>query len=140
MSVLAGLVADAHPAGHRVTAGQGAGIDPQVKHAAVLADPAGGEGDLPAAADPLQDSVVLRLQFLRDDLRLLADDLGSGPPEEALRRRIPQQHGAVGGQGHDRVSGGIDDRARRRVHAVRPASYRGSAPHDLIIAPPATGR
>ncbi len=133
--VLGGLVADVHPAGRRAVADQGAGIDPQVKHATVVADPAGGEGDLAAAADPLKYRVVLGSQLFGDDRRRLADDLVGGPPEETLGGGIPQQHGAVGAEGHDRVGRGLDDRARCRVHPAPAASYRKSQPHDLMIAP-----
>ena len=91
--VLTRAVADVHPADHLARAvGQRAGVDAQVKQAAVLAGPAGGERDLAAAANPLQHRVVLGLQFLRDDRRLLADDLGGGPAEHPLGGRIPQQH------------------------------------------------
>ena len=116
--VFAALMADVDPAGHLARAvGQRAGVDPQVDDRAVLADPAGGEGDLAAAADPFQDRVVLGLQLLGDDLRLQADDLGRGPAEHPLGGRVPQHHVAVGAERDDRVGRALDHGPRHRVGA-----------------------
>src|SRR5215831_10242840 len=58
------LMADADPAdGLARAVDQAAGVDAQVKQAAVLADPAGGERDLAAGGDVLEDRVVLGLQL-----------------------------------------------------------------------------
>jgi len=117
--VLAGLVADVHPADHAAAAvGQRAGVDAHVEHGAVLADPPGGEGDLAAATDPLEYRVVLRGEFLGDDERFKAEHFRGGPAEHPLRGRVPQHDGTVGVEGDDGVGRGLDDRARGRVNPV----------------------
>jgi hypothetical protein len=117
--VFAGLVADVDPAGHLARpVDQRAGVDAQVDNRAVLADPAGREGDLAAAPDPLQDRVVLGLQLLGDDLGLKADDLRGGPAEHPLGGRVPQHHRPVGAERHDRISRALDHGACRHVRAA----------------------
>ena len=122
--VFAGLMADVDPAGH-LTAGaeEDAGVDPDVQHAAVLADPAGREGDLAPTADPFEHRVVLGLELFRDDRRLETDHLGRRPAEHPLRGRVPQQHGPVGAEGDDRIGRALDDRTGGGVDPVL-AGYR----------------
>ena len=139
--VLAGLVADVHPADHAAAAvGQRAGVDAHVEHGAVLADPPGGEGDLAAAADPLEHRVVLGAELFWNDRRLQADDLGGAPAEHPFRRGVPQQHGAIGPEGHDRVGGALDHRARCRVHPVPRVRQPRMFCHHVFIVPPGRTR
>ena len=126
--ILAGLVADVDPADHVAAGiGQRAGVDAHVDHEPVLADPPGGEGDLPATADPLEDGVVLGGALLGDRRRLEADHLFGRPAEHPLRRRVPEHDGAVGAVGHDRVSGALDNGASGRVDPVLAAPPHGLA-------------
>ena len=137
--VPAGGVAHVHPAGQPAAVQQRAGVDTQVEHAAVLADPPGGERDLAAVADPLEHRVVLGLELGRDDRRRLAEDLGGGPAEDPLGRRVPGHRGPVGAEGHDRV--GRRGQHRPRGRAARGwSATSGSQAHGLIIASPAGGR
>jgi hypothetical protein len=118
--VLAGLVTDVHPSGHvAVGPGEGAGVNANVNERPVLADPPGGEGDLAAAAYPLEHRVVLRGELLRDIRRLGPEYLVARPAEHPLGRGVPQHDRTIGVKGNDRVRRALDDRARRRVNPGR---------------------
>ena len=105
------------------------------------------EGNLPPAADSLEDRVVLGGVLLGDRGRLKAEDLFGGPAEHPFRSRVPQHHGAVGVERDDGVGGGFDDRARGRVHplpvtAPRNLAGRGTPSwvrlfcHHTLMVPP----
>jgi hypothetical protein len=137
--VLAGLVADVDPAEHfAVAVGQRAGVDADVEHRPVLADPPGREGDLAATPDPLEDRVVLGGEFLGDHGERQAHYLFSGPAEHPLRGRVPQHHVSVGVERDDGVGGGFDDRARGHVYPLPVALNCASTGRDRPRSAPPT--
>ena len=111
---------------------------------------------LGAAADPLEDRVVLGGQLLGDRRRIKADHLVGGPAEHPLRGRVPQHHCPVRAEGDDRVGRGLDDGARGGVYPLlvappcEPTRRRGSCCsipprwvrllcHHIFMVPPRQG-